>query len=147
MRVRLDINVVLDVILVRQPWFAEAARVWDAHRDGQINAAIAGFSLPIVFFIVRRHTDHKHAHEAVQICLATLEIIPVSRPTLELAATLPGNDYEDNLQLACAMEAKLDGIVTRDRSGFPGATISILAPSDLLARLTPLSPPRNKKRK
>jgi hypothetical protein len=26
-----DMNVVLDVLLVRQPWFADSSQVWDAH--------------------------------------------------------------------------------------------------------------------
>jgi len=34
MNVLLDINLVLDVLLARQPWFADAAQVWDAHRNG-----------------------------------------------------------------------------------------------------------------
>jgi predicted nucleic acid-binding protein len=140
MKVLLDMNVVLDVLLVRQPWFADASQVWDAHRNGQITAAVAAFTVPTVFYVMRRQTDLNHAQAAVQICLTTLEIVPVLRTTLELARTLPGNDYEDNLQLACAMETQLDGIVTRDPSGYPGATIPILTPADLLARLAQGTP-------
>jgi predicted nucleic acid-binding protein len=140
MKVLLDVNVVLDVLLVRQPWFADAAQVWDAHRNGQITSAVAAFTVPTIFYIVRRQTDLKHAHDAVRICLTTLEIVPVLRTTLELARTLPGSDYEDNLQLACATETQMDGVVTRDPSGYPGATVPILSPADLLARLAQGTP-------
>lgn len=135
MKVLLDINTVLDVFLVRQPWFTDASRVWDAHRMGQISASIAAFSVPTIFYVVRKQTDLARAHEAVRVCLALFEIAPLRRATLEAARTLPGTDFEDNLQMACAMEAQLDAIVTRDPDGFPGATIPILAPADLLARL------------
>ena len=135
MNVLLDVNVVLDVFLARQPWFGDASQVWDAHRNGQITAAVAAFAIPTVFYVVRRQTDLAHAHDAVRICLTTLEIIPVLRSTLELARTLTGSDYEDNLQLACALETQMDGIVTRDPNGYPGATIPILSPTDLLAQL------------
>src|SRR6266849_4244718 len=120
MRTLLDMDVVLDVLLARQPWLAEAAQVWDAHRNGQIIAGIAAFTVPTVFYVVRRQTDLVRARDAVRICLSTFEIVPVQRSTLELARTLPGNDYEDNLQLACAIVAQMDGIVTRDPNGFPG---------------------------
>jgi predicted nucleic acid-binding protein len=140
MRVLLDINVVLDVLLVRQPWFADAAQVWDAHRNGQVSAAIAGFTVPTVFYVMRRQIDLNHAHDAVRICLTTLGIVPVLRTTLELAQTSLGNDYEDNLQLACATEAQMDAIVTRDPSGYPGATIAILTPAELLAQLAHAKP-------
>jgi predicted nucleic acid-binding protein len=57
MNVLLDRNVVLDVLLVRQPWLTEAARVWDAYSNGQIAAAIAAFTAPTVFYVLRRQTD------------------------------------------------------------------------------------------
>jgi hypothetical protein len=61
MKVLLDMNVVLDVLLVRQPWFPEASQIWDANRNGQIAAGIAAFTVPTVFYIVRRQTDLRHA--------------------------------------------------------------------------------------
>jgi predicted nucleic acid-binding protein len=135
MRVLLDINVVLDVLLVRQPWFAHASQVWDANLNGRILAAIAAFTVPTVFYVVRRQTDVNHGRDAVRICLASLEIVPVQRTTLEMAQTLAGSDYEDNLQQACAIEAKMDCLVTRDPSGYPGATIPVITPAQLLQQL------------
>jgi len=135
MNVLLDLNIVLDVVLVRQPWFPEASQVWDANLNGDIAAGIAAFTVPTVFYIVHRQTDLGHAHDAVRICLASLQIVPVQRTTLEYARTLLGSDYEDNLQLACAIEAKMDCLVTRDLSGYTGATIPVLSPAQLLAQL------------
>ena len=140
MNVLLDMNVVLDVLLVRQPWFAEASLLWDANRNGQIVAGIAAFTVPTVFYIVRRQTDLTRAHDAVQICLIALYIVPVQRTTLESARNLAGSDYEDNLQLACAIEAQMDCLVTRDPSGYPGAAIPVLTPAQLLARLARQNP-------
>jgi hypothetical protein len=34
-----DISAVLDLLLNRQPWAADMAVLWDAHRAGQIEAA------------------------------------------------------------------------------------------------------------
>ena len=36
MRVLLDTNVILDVLLNRAPWVTEAKAVWQAHADGRI---------------------------------------------------------------------------------------------------------------
>ena len=140
MRLLLDVNVVLDVLLARQPWLAEAAQVWDAHRNGRITAGVAAFAVPTIFYVVRKQTDLSRAHDAVRICVTTLDVLPVQRSTLELARTLPGNDFEDNLQLACAIEAQMGGIVTRDPSGFAGATLPVFTPTDLLARLAQGTP-------
>ncbi len=45
MKVLLDINVVLDVLLNRLPWVSEAAAVWDAHGAGQVVAHVAAFTI------------------------------------------------------------------------------------------------------
>jgi hypothetical protein len=42
---------------------------------------------------------------------------------------------EDNVCVACAMNASLDAIVTRNPKDFAGSRIPILTPADLLAQL------------
>lgn len=77
-------------------------------------------SLTDIFYVARRITDISQAQQAVRICLQAFEICPVDRRGLELALTLPGSDFEDNLQIASALLSGLDAIVTRDPSGlFP----------------------------
>jgi PIN domain-containing protein len=72
---------------------------------------------------------------AVQAYLSTFEICSLDRVTLELAAALPGGDFEDNVQIACAYGASLDGIVTRDKTHFAGASGSVYSPTELLAQI------------
>ena len=67
--------------------------------------------------------------------LATFEIIPVGRLELEQADAMAGSDLEDNVCVACAMNASLDAIVTRNPKDFAGCRIPIMTPADLLALL------------
>jgi predicted nucleic acid-binding protein len=135
MKVLLDLNVVLDVLLGREPWRAEADAVWDANRDGRIDARMSAAALPTLFYIVRKQEDLARAHQAVADCLRSLEIVPIGRTALEKATALPGSDFEDNLHIACAMEASLDAIVTRNVKDFVGSPVPVLTPTELLALL------------
>ena len=135
MRVLLDINVILDVLLAREPWRTEAEAIWDANRDGRLDAFISAATLPTVFYVVRKQADRPRAHLAVTNCVRSLEIVPVDRTALEMATTLPGSDFEDNLQIACAALFHLDAIVTRDPKGFAGSPVPVLTPAELLAQL------------
>ena len=135
MTVLLDLNVVLDSLLGREPWRAEADTIWDANRDGRIAAQMTAAALPTLFYVVRKQEDQARAHLAVANCLRSLGIVPVDRSALELATTLPGSDFEDNLQIACAMEACLDAIVTRNPKDFVGSSVPVLTPAELLALL------------
>src|SRR3954467_5559743 len=109
----LDLSVVLDLLLTRPPWAADMI-IWDAHRNGQIEALLAAFSLPTIFYVVRRQTDLATARQAVQACLDTLTIVPVDHMTLVVAQGMTGSDFEENLQIACAIRAGADAIITRD---------------------------------
>ncbi len=45
MRVLLDINIVLDVLLKREPWVSKSKSVWQANDDGLITGYITGTTL------------------------------------------------------------------------------------------------------
>jgi predicted nucleic acid-binding protein len=133
--VLLDLNVLLDAFLGREPWRAEADAIWDANREGRIGGRVSAAGLPTLFYVIRKQEDLARAHLAVANCLRSLEIVPVGRATLEMATTLPGSDFEDNLHITCAVEARLDAIVTRNAIDFVGSPIPVLTPAELLGLL------------
>jgi predicted nucleic acid-binding protein len=67
--------------------------------------------------------------------LALMDICTVDRGVLEQAIALNLQDFEDAVQIACAISIKLDAIVTRDITGFIGSPIPILLPKDLINQL------------
>jgi predicted nucleic acid-binding protein len=134
MRVLLDTNILLDVLLDRAPWVTESSAVWEACDDGRLTGYIPASTLTDIFYIARRAVDAPTARLAVGLCLSAFEISSVDRQTLEQATALPGSDFEDNVQIACALIAGLDAIVTRNPGDFAAATIPVLTPADVLAR-------------
>ena len=135
MRILLDTNVVLDVLLRREPWVSEASAIWKANDDGRMVAYLMASALTDIFYIARRLVGLEAARAAVQTCLEAFEFCPVDRHTLERAHLLSGTDFEDNLQMVCAEIAQLDAIVTRDPGDFKNSTITALTPANVLARL------------
>lgn len=141
MKVLLDTCVLLDVLLNRAPWAADVALIWTAHHQGRLDALMAAFAVPTIFYVTRRQTDLATAQAAIQHCLMTLQVAPVDQGALLAALAMPGPDFEDNLQIACAVQAGADLIVTRDPRGFAHSPIPVLTPSDLVSQLNPPSPP------
>lgn len=137
MRILLDTNIVLDVLLNREPWVAEATALWQAIDDGRVVGYITASTITDIFYIARRLTNRETAYQAIRTCLDTFEICAVDRQALEQAATLVGQDFEDNLQIACASLADLDAIVTRNIGDFEEAQISILTPLEVLTQIQP----------
>ena len=55
----------------------------------------------------------------------------IDAPLLQQARALPGNDFEDNVQIACAMNAQLDLIITRNPADFRLSSVPVIEPSDI----------------
>ncbi len=121
LRVLLDVNVLLDAFLARQPFAPDALKVLQAHDAGKINIYVAASSLPNIFYLGRSHRkkivgDTQAAIDAISYVVSCL------------------NNLEDNLQLASVLIAHLDAIITRDPS-FVGAGMPLFSPTSLLQQI------------
>ena len=117
MRVLLDTKVVLDLLLVSEPWRIEAEAIAQAGAEGRILVHVGASSITDIFYISRKPVGVKQARRIVRACLDTLEILGVTRELLDAADRLSGADFEDNLQVECAIAAGLDVIITRELKG------------------------------
>jgi predicted nucleic acid-binding protein len=107
-RVLVDTNVVLDLLLRRDPWLTDAKRFWDARDAGQVFVYILASIVTDVYYVCRKQVGKERALAAVQACLTGFEIVPVNQVLLQQALGLTGPDFEDNVQIACAQKAALD---------------------------------------
>jgi len=103
------------------------------------NAQISGYSsattLTDIYYLARRQLDRPHALNAVKICVETFTICAVNLDTVLYALHLPGLDFEDNIQVACAVRYRCTHIVTRDVKEFSSSPIRVLTPTALLQEL------------
>ena len=102
----------------------------------RLKALVAAFAVPTIFYIVRRQAGLATAQTVVQACLNTLDVAPIDQATLLAAQALSGPDFEDDLQIACAVQCGVDAIATRDPRGFAASPIPALTPADLVVSLS-----------
>jgi len=136
MRVLLDTNVVLDVLLERSDWLADADIIWQASRAGRVWSYVSASSITDLFYISRKLAGRDRARQIVRRCLDVLGIIGVTRDHLEAAYDLETGDFEDDLQTVCALAVPLDVIVTRNPAHFSSSAIPVWTPRQLIAHLT-----------
>jgi predicted nucleic acid-binding protein len=129
LKVFLDTNVVLDVLLAREPWREAAERIWLACDEGRATGHVAATTLTNIFYVARKHKGAADARRAVEILLEAFEIVAVDRAVVAAAVALNGQDFEDDIQIACAHAIAADVIVTRDSAGFArAAPTRVVAP-------------------
>jgi predicted nucleic acid-binding protein len=141
MRVLLDVNVILDSMLQRKPWHVETDAIFQVAALGKLSCATTPLSLATVYYVGRRVVGTTQARADIRNFVKALEIVPMTRQTLIDADALAGKDFEDDLQIAAAVAATVDAVVTRDASGFSHSPIPVWTPTELLQRLQNASPP------
>lgn len=135
MKVLLDLNVVLDVILNRQPWVVDSLAVWNAQQVGNFEGILAATEITNLFYVVERIAGNAAARTAVSVCLSAFQVVAVDHLILYTAESLSGTDFEDNVCIACATSVAADWIVTRDTTGFAESSVPVIAPADLMKLL------------
>jgi len=146
LRALVDTNVVLDWLLDRKPWSDEAQPLWDARDAGHVVAYLPASVLTDIFYIVRRQAGIPAAFTAIDRVFSAFGLFAVDTPLLQQARALPGNDFEDNVQIACAINAGLDLIITRNPTDFRASPVPVIEPPQItepLSRDHPTVPPSN----
>ncbi|WP_299402097.1 PIN domain-containing protein [Acaryochloris sp. IP29b_bin.148] len=135
MKVLIDTNVVLDLLLERDPFVETAIALFEQIELGNLAGYIAATTITNIFYIIRKTEGREVAINAVNRLLIGLQFCAVDRQTVKTALSLGLKDFEDSIQLACAVLNQLDGIVTRDPKDFIDSKLLIYSPTEILNRL------------
>ncbi len=135
MKLLLDINVILDVLLAREPWVRDSARLLSAVEEQRIDGYVASHTLPTIHYLVQKEKDAKLAARAVTDLLRILQVVPLTNADFQQALVLGLRDFEDAVQAASALKIGADALVTRNKSDFRGLDLPVRAPGELLASL------------
>ncbi|MDO8847864.1 MAG: PIN domain-containing protein [Coriobacteriia bacterium] len=133
MRVLFDTNVVLDVLLAREPHALPAARLFAAVVDGVLEGVLCATSVTTLDYLASKAASARVAHDLLDVALGIFEIAPVNGAVLHQALGGRGPDFEDSVIAAAAAAADVDAIVTRDPAGYRYAAMPVMSPEELIA--------------
>lgn len=140
MRVLFDTNVVLDVLLARQPHAPAAIRLLEHVARKDLEGLLGATTVMTIHYLATKAGGAVSARRHVATLLDLFEVAAVTRVVLADALQLDFRDYEDAVLHEAARHAGAAAIATRDPRGFAGAGLRIYAPEELL-RLVRASPP------
>ncbi len=136
MRVVFDTNIVLDLLLDREPFSDEAEILFEMVEEGRIVGILCATTLTTIHYLVSKSEGKQKTTEIISSLLKLFEIAGVTRSVLEDALEAKDKDYEDSVLYSAAYHSGADLIVTRDRSGFANSKVSVMHPKELLAFLS-----------
>lgn len=131
--VLLDTNVILDVILDRTPWAADAVRLLDLVASGRIAGFLAAHAVTTVHYIVQRARGRAAAVTAVADLLELLTVVPLEAADFQRALALNLGDFEDAVQAAACLKVGASFLITRNPRDFRGAPVRLSSAGEVVA--------------
>ena len=110
----IDTNVVLDALAAREPFRAEAERIFMLAAEEKCQVFVTANSITDIYYLVRKNVSETIARETLRNVLLVFAIVDISGKDCEDALESPIDDYEDALVAVCAYKVGVDYIITRD---------------------------------
>ena len=130
-----DINVVLDVLQKREPFYNASSQLLAAVESGKVKGFISAHSITTLFYLIRKDTSTSQARAVITNLLQILKVSAVDQETIEKALNLDYRDYEDAVQMICALQSKADFLITRNTKDYQPALLPVMQPVDFLNTL------------
>lgn len=136
MRVFVDTNLFVDILLDREPFAKNAALIYKLCENSMLDGYVAPVTINNIYYICRKA---KHINE-IKGYLADIStvftIATMNSESVKKANSYKINDYEDALQYAMAMQTTCEYMITRNIKDFKNlSTVKVMTPEAFLATL------------
>ena len=133
MKLLIDTNVVLDVLLRREPFFRTAAEVLNLTQLDEVREYVSASAITDIYYIANKQMKDRDAvRDLLKRLLMIVSVAAVSEREIQNALNLAWGDFEDSVQYSVALLNEMDGIVTRNPSDYQEANIRIWLPEQAL---------------
>lgn len=134
-RLLFDVNVVLDVLLGREPHLAASAAAWAVVERGGVDGVLPANALATIVDLAAGVLGREQARRVVDDLLTVFAVAAVDETVIRRAVGLGLADFEDAVVAAAAEADGCALIVSRAPSGFDGSPVPAVTPEVLLAML------------
>jgi predicted nucleic acid-binding protein len=131
----IDINILLDVLQKREPFYETSAHLLASVETGRVKGLVAAHTITTLFYLIKKDRSSAEARAIITNLLQFIQIAPIDQSTIMQALNLDYHDYEDALQMISAVQCKVDCLITRNIKDYQPALLPVLQPVDFLGTL------------
>jgi predicted nucleic acid-binding protein len=133
LKVIVDTNVVLDVLLGREPFLKPAVDIFCLVEESRIDAFICATTITTIDYLLVKSLPASNARSALRRLISLFEIATVNRPVIERALESKIQDFEDAVITEAGQMAGADFVITRNTKDFSGSSLKVCDPDEFLA--------------
>lgn len=140
-KVMCDTNVILDVLLEREPFADDSARILIQCEERKLHGFISAASITDIFYFVKKYTHSTaDAYHAIGKVLDIVKVCSVTNDDVLTAYQTGARDFEDCLLATCAKSIRCSCIITRNPKDFKDFGLPVFTPHEFIEKyLSPLS--------
>lgn len=135
MRVIVDTNVILDVLLAREPFAEPASEIFALAEQSKIEASLCATTVTTIHYLLTQSLPRNDARGALRALLRLFEIAPVNRSVIEEALQSRIADFEDAVVEQAGRLSGAEAIITRDVKDYRRSIVKALDPAEFLATI------------
>lgn len=133
MKILIDTNIVLDVMLKREPFYRLSLEILSLAKKEDIEEYVSASAITDIYYLAYRQLrDKVIVNKLMKELLTVVSVASVSGQEIENALSLEWNDFEDSVQYSVAFLQEMEGIVTRNPNDYKEAKIKVWKPEELL---------------
>ncbi|XCN71442.1 MAG: PIN domain-containing protein [Candidatus Electrothrix aestuarii] len=132
MKVLFDTNVILDVLLDREPFSNDAALLMAKVEHSEFAGFACATTITTIHYLCTKMLDREAAASHIQSLLSLFTIAPVNQRVLEKSLASRFKDFEDAVIHEAALHAGVQHIITRNIKDFKEATLPVHEPKEFL---------------
>jgi predicted nucleic acid-binding protein len=130
-----DINFILDIFLEREPFYAPAARIFAMIEAKHLKGYLCANSFPTLFYILAKELKRDKAMRVLEKVRIVFRVATVDEKVIDLSLASDFKDFEDAVQCYSAVTAKVDCLITRNKTDYVTNILSIMTPEEFLAAI------------
>jgi predicted nucleic acid-binding protein len=131
LKIVFDTNIILDVLLIREPYAQMSINLFDAVVSKEIEGYLCATTITTIDYLVAKRQDKQRARELVRRLLELFSVTEVNEAVLAKAVDSDFSDFEDAVLYQASCYAGVDSIVTRNGKDFKTALLPIYSPDEL----------------
>ncbi len=133
MKILLDTNIVLDLLLEREPFFKHSKELFILAETKKLKAYLSASSITTIHYLTAKALDKNEADKIIEMLLKIFLVTPLDKTVFTEAIANNGLDFEDSVIYSSAFNTNIDYIITRDKKGFKNSKVKTIEPNSFLA--------------
>ena len=133
MKILLDTNIVLDILLKREKFFLRSREIFILVEEKKVEGFLSASSFTTIYYLISKYLSKKEADESIEILLKLFDVTYLDKNIIKNAVENNGVDFEDSVIYTSAYYEGIDYIITRDKRGFKNFKVECLNPENFLA--------------